>query len=182
MLNVRQFTVVNWLQCLQRSWRSMPSNESRWFTRFELPLQLLRITPCFTLKQGFIVIEALNKDKGYKEVHLYLKFWAYYWHLVDLIWISLFILLYLRIIHVLVIGKTLLIDKFRRLLVLNSFTILNLNYRIQVKNIVQEFSIANILGFTANLVEFLSFLLIKTKYKSFVDYRAVVRTPTVCWR
>ena len=42
---------------------------------------------------------SLNKDKGYKEVHLYLKFWAYYWHLVDLIWISLFILLYLRIIH-----------------------------------------------------------------------------------
>ena len=41
---------------------------------------------------------SLNNNEGYKEVHQYQKFWGYYWHLVDSIWISLFMLFYLRII------------------------------------------------------------------------------------
>ena len=32
---------------------------------------------------------SLNNNEGYKEVHQYQKFWGYYWHLVDSIWISL---------------------------------------------------------------------------------------------
>ena len=48
---------------------------------------------------------SLNNNEGYKEVHQYQKFWGYYWHLVDSIWISLFMLFYLRIIFkVVVIG------------------------------------------------------------------------------
>ena len=41
---------------------------------------------------------SLNNNEGYKEVHQYQKSWGYYWHLVDSIWISLFMLFYLRII------------------------------------------------------------------------------------
>ena len=48
---------------------------------------------------------SLNNNEGYKEVHQYQKSWGYYWHLVDSIWISLFMLFYLRIIFkVVVIG------------------------------------------------------------------------------
>ena len=41
---------------------------------------------------------SLNNNEGYKEVHQYQKFWGYYWHLVDSIWISLFMLLMLNIL------------------------------------------------------------------------------------
>ena len=54
---------------------------------------------------------SLNNNEGYKEVHQYQKSWGYYWHLVDSIWISLFMLFYLRIIFkVVVIGYS--IDRF----------------------------------------------------------------------
>lgn len=42
---------------------------------------------------------SLNNNEGYKEVHQYQKFWGYYWHLVDSIWISLFVLLMLNILY-----------------------------------------------------------------------------------
>ena len=34
-------------------------------------------------------------DKIYKELHLIVKLWAYYWHLVDVVWIGLFTMFYL---------------------------------------------------------------------------------------
>ena len=46
---------------------------------------------------------SLNNNEGYKEVHQYQKSWGYYWHLVDSIWISLFMLFYLRIIFKVVV-------------------------------------------------------------------------------
>ena len=48
---------------------------------------------------------SLNNNEGYKEVHQYQKSWGYYWHLVDSIWISLFMLFYLRIIFKVVLNK-----------------------------------------------------------------------------
>ena len=51
---------------------------------------------------------SLNNNEGYKEVHQYQKFWGYYWHLVDSIWISLFMLFYLRIIF-----KAVVVNKLR---------------------------------------------------------------------
>ena len=56
---------------------------------------------------------SLNNNEGYKEVHQYQKFWGYYWHLVDSIWISLFMLFYLRIIFkvVVIVGLNVLFVK-----------------------------------------------------------------------
>ena len=47
---------------------------------------------------------SLNNNEGYKEVHQYQKSWGYYWHLVDSIWMSLFMLFYLRIIFKVVLN------------------------------------------------------------------------------
>ena len=44
---------------------------------------------------GFILLwYSVITDKSYKELHSFLKVWSYYWHLVDIIWIVIFIDLY----------------------------------------------------------------------------------------
>jgi len=80
------------LQLKEYTFAFFTISDSMYGTTFYTATGLHGVHVGFALLGYSVVYFLILDDKIYKELHLYLKLWAYYWHLVDVVWISLFIL------------------------------------------------------------------------------------------
>ena len=79
-----------WFQLKEYTFAFFTISDSMYGTTFYNATGLHGIHVGFALLGYSIVYFFIVNDKIYKELHLYLKLWGYYWHLVDVVWIALF--------------------------------------------------------------------------------------------